>query len=134
HNDDRPDLRMEAVFVLTELGSNAFTREQLNRIAADAAFEGQELRQAAVWGLGKAGLKRYEELLPFIDHADENLAFHAITGFGADSPDAVVDRLVQDLVAGSPRRAPAASEALRIIGTESVLRALIAAATTHQPM
>jgi hypothetical protein len=134
HNDDRPDLRMEAVFILTELGSNAFTREQLNRIAADAAFEEQELRQAAVWGLGKAGLKRYEDLVPFIDHADENLALHAITGFGADTSDAVIDRLVQDLVAGNPRRAPAASEALRIIGSESVLRALITAATSHQPV
>jgi hypothetical protein len=62
------------------------------------------------------------------------LALHAITGFGADTPDAVIDRLVQDLVAGNPRRAPAASEALRIIGTESVLGALIAAATSHQPV
>jgi hypothetical protein len=32
HNEDRPDLRMEAVFILTELGSNRFTREQLARI------------------------------------------------------------------------------------------------------
>lgn len=134
HNDDRPDLRMEAVFILTELGTSPFTREQLNRIAGDAAFEGQEVRQAAVWGLGKAGLKRYEDLLPFIDHADENLALHAITGFGSDTPDAVIDRLVQDLVAGNPRRAPAASEALRIIGSHTVLRALIAAAASHQPV
>jgi hypothetical protein len=134
HNDDRPDLRMEAVFILTELGASPFTSEQLNRIAADAAFEGQEVRQAAVWGLGKAGLKRYEDLLPFIDHADENLALHAITGFGADTPHAVIDRLVQDLVTGDPRRVPAASEALRIIGTESVLRALFTAATVQQPV
>jgi hypothetical protein len=134
HNDDRPDLRMEAVFILTELSASPFAREQLNRIAGDAAFDGQEVRQAAVWGLGKAGLKRYEDLLAFIDHADENLALHAIAGFGADTPDAVIERLVQDLVGGNPRRAPAASEALRLIGTESVLRAIIAAATRHQPV
>jgi hypothetical protein len=134
HNDDRPDLRMEAVFILTELGASPFTCEQLSRIAGDPAFDGQEVRQAAVWGLGKAGLKRYEDLVPFIDDADENLALHAIAGFGADTPDAVIDRLVQDLVAGSQRRAPAASEALRIIGTESVLRALIVAATRYRPV
>ena len=128
HNDDRPDLRMEAVFILTELGPNPFTREQLNRIARDPVFEGQEARQAAVWGLGKAGLKSYEDLLAFIDHADEDTALHAIAGFGADAPQAVIDRLVHDLVTGDPRRAPAASEALRIIGSEAVLHAVIAAA------
>ena len=37
-NDDRPELRMEAVFILTELGHSPFTREQLNLIAADSAL------------------------------------------------------------------------------------------------
>jgi hypothetical protein len=132
HNDDRPDLRMEAIFILTELGPNPFTREQLHRIARDPVFEGQEARQAAVWGLGKAGLKSYEDLLAFIDHADENTALHAIAGFGADTSQAVIDRLVHDLVASDPRRAPAASEALRIIGTEAVLRTVITAAQAQQ--
>ena len=71
-DDGRPELRMEAVFILTELGYSPFTREQLNRVAVDPRFEGDELRQAAVWALGKAGLKCYEDLLPFIDDADEN--------------------------------------------------------------
>jgi hypothetical protein len=128
HNEDRPDLRMEAVFILTELGLNPFTRQQLNRIARDPVFEGQEARQAAVWGLGKAGLKCYEDLLAFIDHTDENTALHAIAAFGVDTPQIVIDRLVRDLVAGDPRRAPAASEALRIIGTEDVVRTVISAA------
>jgi len=133
HNDDRPELRMEAVFILTELGSTPFTREELNRIARDPAFEGQETRQAAVWGLGKAGLKSYQDLLAFIDHPDENIALHAIAAFGSDTPQAVIDSLVRDLVAGDARRAPAASEVLRTIGTESVLRTIISAATTAQP-
>jgi hypothetical protein len=134
HNADRPDLRMEAVFILTELGSSPFTREQLSRIATDRIFESQEVRQAAVWGLGKAGLKRYEDLLAFIDDADEDVALHAIAGFGDDTPQAVIDRLVSDLLAGVARRAPAASEALRIIGTRAVIRALLAAAVGHQPV
>ena len=131
-NDHRPDLRMEAVFILTELGYNPFTRQQLNQIVADPQFEGDELRQAAVWGLGKAGLKCYEDVSPFIDDADENLALHAIGALGVDTSRPVIDRLVQDLVAGDPRRAPAASEALRIIASEEVLQALIAVAKNGQ--
>ena len=132
-NDDRPDLRMEAVFILTELGHSPFTREQLNRVVADPRFEGDELRQAAVWALGKAGLKCYEEILPFIDDTDENLALHAIGAFGADTPRPVIDRLVQDLIASGPRRAAAASEALRIIASDEVLRALVKNADAGPP-
>ena len=127
-NDDRPELRMEAVFILTELGHGLFARDALNRVVADSRFEGDDLRQAAVWALGKAGLKCYEDVLPFIDDADENLALHAIGAFGVDTPRPVIDRLVHDLVAGDPRRAPAASEALRIIASDEVLQALVTAA------
>ena len=133
-NDDRPELRMEAVFILTELGHSPFTREQLNLIAAAPRFGGDELRQAAVWALGKAGLKCYEDLLPFIDDADENLAFHAIVAFSTDTPRPVIDRLVQDLKTNDPRRAPAASEALRIIASNDVLQALVAAANAELPV
>ena len=134
NNDDRPELRMEAVFILTELGHCPFSREQLNRVVADPRFEGDELRQAAVWALGKSGLKCYEDVLPFIDDADENLALHAIGAFGADTPRPVIDRLVQDLIADDPRRAPAASEALRIIASDEVLRALVTVANARQPV
>ena len=127
-NDDRPDLRMEAVFILTELGHSPFTREQLNRIVDDSRFEGNELRQAAIWGLGKAGLKCYEDVLPFIDDTDENLALHAIGAFGADTPRPIIERLVRDLIVGDPHRAPAASEVLKIIASDKVLRALVTAA------
>ena len=127
-NEGRPELRMEAVFILTELGRSPFTREQLNRVVADSRFEGDELRQAAVWALGKAGLGCYEDLLPFIDDADENVALHAIGAFGADTPRPVIDRLVQDLISGDSRRAPAASEALRIIASDEALHALVTAA------
>jgi len=133
-NDDRPELRMEAVFILTELGHSPFTREQLNSIATDLRFEGDEIRQAAVWGLGKSGLKCYEDLLRFIDDADENLALHAIGAFGPDTPRPVIDRLVQELVVGPARRAAAASETLRIIASDDVLQSLIAMANAVQPV
>ena len=133
-NDDRPELRMEAIFILAELGRSSFAREQLVGVATDSRFEGDESRQAAVWALGKAGLQCYEDVLPFIDNPDENLALHALGAFGADTPRPVIDRLVQDLVAGDRRRAPAASEVLRIIASDEALQALIAAANAKEPV
>ena len=122
--EGRKDLRMEAVLILTELAS-PFAKAELLSVAGGAQYAGDEIRQAAVWGLGKNGLKTYEELIPFIADADENVALHAIVGFGGDTPEAVVQTLVRELVAGDTRRAPAASEALRQIGSETVLRTLI---------
>lgn len=127
-NSDRPDLRMEAVLILSELGDNNFTRDELNRIAREPAFNDDEVRQAAVWGLGKAGLRRYADLLPFIDDADNNVAMHAITAFATDASRAVVDSLVRELSAGRPRRASAASEVLRTVGSDYVIDVLIEAA------
>jgi hypothetical protein len=43
--DGRADLRMEAVLILTELGS-AFAKRELKRIAGDSRFVGDEIRQA----------------------------------------------------------------------------------------
>ena len=118
---------MEAVLILTELGS-PFAKRELVRVAVDCQLENDEIRQAAVWGLGKAGLKAYEEILPLIADAHENVAMHAIVAFGSDTPDAVIRELVSELVISDPRRAPAASEALRLIGNETVVRVLIEAA------
>jgi hypothetical protein len=125
--EGRQDLRMEAVLILTELGS-PFAREALVGIAAEQKFAGDEIRQAAVWGLGKGGLKAYDQLLPFIADKDENVALHAIVGFGPDTPEAVIRGLIGDLVRADPQRAPAASEALRLIASETTLKCLIEAA------
>ena len=133
NNDDLPELRMEAVFILTELG-NSFARDQLRRVAGDTRFMGDELRQAAVWGLGKAGLKAYEDILPFIDDADEGVAIHAICAFGSDTPDHVLENLVGDLVSGDRRRAPAASLTMRTIGSDRALQTLVAMAGTENPV
>ncbi|HEY6803741.1 MAG TPA: hypothetical protein VI306_09195 [Pyrinomonadaceae bacterium] len=128
--EGRNDFRMEAVLILTELAS-PFARDELIRVAGDAGFKDNEIRQAAVWGLGKAGLKAYEEIVRFIDHRDENLAAHAIVAFGKDTPEAVIRSLVQALIDGTPRKAAAASEAIRLIGGETTLRILIEAAGAH---
>lgn len=129
--DGREDLRMESVLILTELGS-PFARGELMRVDGEKKFTGDEIREAAVWGLGKAGLKAYEEILPYIADQDENVALHAIVAFGADTPEGVIRRLAEQLVKGDERRAAAASEALRLIGNETVLKVMIEAAAGGQ--
>ncbi len=91
------------------------------------AFTENEIRQAAVWGLGKAGLKSYSDLLTYIADAEENVALHAITGFDEHTPNKVIDNLVTMLVDGNDRISPAASEVLRIISTKEVLNSLLQA-------
>jgi hypothetical protein len=127
--DGRKDLRMEAVLILTELGSE-FARSELIRVAGDAELAGDEIRQAAVWGLGKTGLKAYDQILPFIGDEDENLALHAIAAFGSDTPEDVIRKMVSELLTADSRRASAASETLRLIANETVLTCLIEAAAS----
>jgi hypothetical protein len=126
-NQERADLRMEAVFILTELRS-AGARDVLIKIANDRAFANDEIRQAAVWGLGKAGVRRYADLVSFLDDAERDVVLHAIAAFGQDTPEAVIEQLIKELISGDKRRSPAASEALRIIGSDLVLKNLIASA------
>lgn len=123
--DADPVMRMEAVLILTELGKTQFTHDQLIRIASEPFSRGDEIRQAAIWGLGKTGLKAYTDLLPFIDDVEENVAMHAIAAFGIDTPRPVIDKLVKDLLTDDTRRSAAASEALRIVGNSIVLDALV---------
>lgn len=126
---ERADLRMEAVFILTELRSPG-ARELLLKIANDTSFSDDEIKQAAVWGLGKAGLKKYADLVSFLGDANRDVVLHAVAAFGDDVDGPVIDQLIADLVSGDGQRAPAASEALRVIGNDVALNALIAAA--HQ--
>ena len=126
---DAGEMSMEAILILTEL-RNEFAREQLRRAAGDAQFRGDERRQAAIWGLGKAGLSSYSELVPFLADEEENAALHAIAAFGPDTPRAVVDALVAVLIGSDDRKAAASSEALRVIGSVAVLESLVAAVNT----
>ena len=121
------DLRMEAVFILAELKDSQydFAGDQLRRIASDKRFAGQEIRQAAVWGLGKAGLKSYEYLVPLINDSDEEVALHAICAFGEDTPRRVIRHLVCELTSGDRRKASAASQALCAIGSETAVDTLV---------
>jgi hypothetical protein len=120
-------LRMEAIFILTELRT-PFALDELRRVADGQSLTGNEFRQAAVWGIGKSGHRSYHDLLRYIDDDDENVALHAIAAFGTDTPGIVVDELVRRLDRNAPRLAAAASEVLRLVGGEYVLKAVAAAA------
>lgn len=127
-------MRMEAIFIVTELGRRAqaqFAANELDTIAGDRIRFGEdEARQAAVWGLGHAGVRAYGRLLPYLADAEDNVALHAIAAFGPDTPAPVIATLIDGLLAGDPRRVPSCSAALRTIGSMGVISALATAAGT----
>ena len=121
------EMRMEAVLILVELGEGEFTHNLLKEVAGNERFQGSEIRQAAIWGLGKAGFKDYSAILPYIADTEENVALHAIGAFDRNAPDDVINQLIAHLVSGDMQLAPAASETLRIIGSAIVVRNLVQA-------
>lgn len=130
NGDENKALSMEAIFILSEL-KGTFARDQLIAVASDPKFQNDERRQAAVWGLGKSALKSYSDLLPFIADTEEDVAYHAISAFGGDTPEAVINRLIELLVSEDSRTASAASKALLVIGSRSALARLIAVASVN---
>ncbi len=113
---------LEAVLILTEIGAGM--EEHLRHVATDAAFRGsdtrrRELRQASVWGLGKAGARAYGELLDFVSDDDDDVALHAIAAFGSDTPTDVIARLVSMLDAYEQRTRASACQALASSGQTS---------------
>ncbi|MEM7477063.1 MAG: hypothetical protein AAF483_18930 [Planctomycetota bacterium] len=130
-NDTRPDLRMEAVLVVTELAGSEFGHQVLNRVAHEPLFNGHEMKQAAIWGLGKMGLRSYADIVPFIADEEENVALHAIGAFGPDTPQNVVDSLIRELAQGDQNLAPAISEVLSVIENDDVYSGLIQAARSN---
>jgi len=107
-------LRMEAVLALSELqGTPLATRcaDLLAEYAQAQALAGDEVRQAAIWGLGKDGLRAYARLLACLDAQAEEELVHAACAFGPDADAAVADELVAVLTnpASSERKRASAS-------------------------
>lgn len=126
--DSRADLRMESVFILTEIATPEAAME-LNRIASTTELSDTELRKAAIWGLGKAGVKSYDQVIEFIADRDEDVALHAISALGDDVSQAQVDRLIALLLTADLRTRAAACAALKVISTEEVVNALLQTAS-----
>jgi hypothetical protein len=132
-DDFPPYLRMEAVLILSEIADERAARV-LDKVASNAAFKGSELRQAAVWGLGRSGVRSYAKVVKYIADDEDDVALHAIAALGADADAAVIESLATVLVQpGEARAKVAASEALRMIGSDVVAAALIQRAGTGSP-
>lgn len=100
HTPREEYLSMEAVLILSELSKSPLAKKAkaaLLDIANDPAYEGDEIRQAAIWGLGKAGFSSFADLMPFLDSSSEEERIHAILGFGSVVPEKDLDRLVDIL-------------------------------------
>lgn len=93
-------LAMEAVLILAEYKDTLVEDECaaiLIECANNAALAEPELRQAAIWGLGSTGLRRYNELLPFLNADNEDERIHAVAAFGSDLEAATIRQLVDTL-------------------------------------
>ena len=128
---------MEAIFVITELGrrgDTGFATAELDSIAGDRwHFQANEARQAAVWGLGQAGVRAYKKLIPYLSDPEENVALHAIAAFGSDTPDGVIAELISVILEGDLVKAASASAALQNIGSAGVIKRLHVAASAPHP-
>jgi hypothetical protein len=126
-------LPMEAILILSEI-REPWATDALVNIAKSPQFSGNEIRQAAIWGLGRTGHKSYDRIVQFLSDSEDEVVMHAIAAFGADTPVEPIQQLVSLLVTDpSDRIRAAASEALRCIGSQAVASALEAAASSGSP-
>ena len=89
-------LRMESLLALSEFHGTTLApscAELLAEYASNEAFAGDEVRQAAIWGLGKDGLRDYVRLLEFLDVPSDEERVHAVCAFGSDMNAEIVDEL-----------------------------------------
>ncbi|HWD21438.1 MAG TPA: HEAT repeat domain-containing protein, partial [Verrucomicrobiae bacterium] len=89
-------LRMEAFLALAEFHGTELApscAELLAEYASSEAFVGDEVRQAAIWGLGKDGLRDYLRLLEFLDVPSDEERVHAVCAFGPELNAEIADAL-----------------------------------------
>ncbi len=116
-----PYLRMEAILALSELRGTPLAgrcADLLTQYAQSDALLHDEARQAAVWGLGKDGLRAYDSLLAFLDVQDEDELVHAVCAFGSDAGSSEAQELVAvlaDAEASQRKRASASFVLARTI-------------------
>jgi HEAT repeat protein len=110
-------LRMEAILALAELEGTALAKQCAQVLAACArepALAGDEARQAAIWALGKDGLREYGILLDFLSVDRDEELVHAVCAFASDADQRCADALVSVLTSASssPRHRASASHVL----------------------
>jgi hypothetical protein len=117
------DVMLEAVLILSEM-KGARSSDALYEIATDKRFHGLEIRQAAVWGLGKHGCADFRKLVDFIADDDEQVSLHSICALSAQA-ETSADEIISRMVVADQHGAASYSAALEHIGTRTVLERLI---------
>lgn len=125
-------LPIEAVLVLAELKTPS-AAALLVRVADHAGFTRNEIRQVAVWCLGRAGIENYDALVKFIGDEENEVALHAIAGFSDRASSQAIDAVLSKLTSvATSREKAAASEVLTRVGTQAVAEKLANAGATAQ--
>lgn len=124
-------LRMEAIFILSELKSSRLRHEAcdvLFDIAKSVQLTGDESRQAAIWGLGFSGLCDFEKLIDFLDAEDESERTHAVISLGVVLPNQIISliaNILSDDSESDRKRASATFVLQNLEDKHSVVEALI---------
>ena len=128
---DRKDLQMEAVLIASELGDEGVS--VLEQVAAQMDLANSELRQAAVWGLGRGGARQFASLQPYLLDDDVNVVLHAIAAYDSGAGKQVIEALGQ-MLANVPMSARATvSAALVRIGGRDVIGCLASMVSGTEP-
>jgi len=134
-----PFLRMEATLALSELKVTplaARCADLLTECAQAEALLNDEVRQAAIWGLGKDGLRAYPRLLAFLDAPAVDELVHTVCAFGSDADATVADHLIAilaDEAASERKRASASLVLARTIPAGVSAPRLVALRTCASP-
>jgi hypothetical protein len=96
-----PYMRMEAVLALAELSGSPLCDDAaslLAEVARDPGFVNSEIRQAAIWSLGSAGLCAYAKLIQFLAAVNESERIHALIAMGDEFDATVINLLTEALL------------------------------------
>lgn len=125
-SDEHPEgMPMEAVFILSELTSVP-AADALVTIAANPHLD-EEVRAAAVWGLGATGHDEPARLLQFIGDPNDYVAVHAVVAAGSNLDKSTCER-AGELLADETRDAAAAA---RLLANQSSNGAQVLADVSH---
>jgi hypothetical protein len=118
-------LPMESVLLLSEQSASPLISDAIDalcNVASNDTIENGELRQAAIWGLGQAGLKAYDRLLAYLDGEVEEERVHAVVAFAAVLPAHTVRQLTRILADGqaSERKKSSAAYVLAMLSDTGV--------------
>jgi hypothetical protein len=118
--DGSPTEQMEAVFILSELPNSAATAA-LAVVAAPDPSRDEEVRCAAIWGLGTGTCPGPDHVMPYLTDASDRVAMHAAAALPDVLAPSAIDALDQAVRSGDSRSGPVAAAVLAHRGHADVL-------------